>query len=600
MLELKTSPDDESAAAAAADHIAARARAAVSDHGAFHVALSGGRTPWKMLEVLVSMDIPWARVHVYQVDEREAPDDHPDRNATKLTAILGASELPSVNLHLMPVTGEDLERACDAYARTIARRCRDGRLDLVHLGLGEDGHTASLLPGDRVIDVTDQDVAIAGPYQGRRRMTLTLPVIDRAEERMWVITGASKAEMLARLRSEDASIPAGRVARRSSIVFADEAAATAAAPAPGASDSTAAIRQPARNPARSAPGHGPQSSSPEERSMLKLGYKASAEQFGPRDLLEFSVHAEQAGFDSIMVSDHFQPWRHTGGHAPYSFAWLGALGERTTRAMIGTSVVTPTFRYHPSIVAQAMGTLGAMYPGRVMLGVGTGESLNEVPSTGCEWPAFRERFRRLKESIELMRRLWSEERVSYEGEYFRTENATIYDRPDTPVPLYVAASGAVASRLAGRVADGFICTSGKKPELYSETLLPAVREGMSKAIRAQGSVELMIEMKVSFDTDGHRAMEDTRHWAALALSPEEKMGVEDPAEMERLADALPVERAASRWIVSTDVDEHIERIAPYIELGFRHLVFHAPGTNQRRFIDLYAEKVMPALRARFG
>ena len=600
MLELKVSPDDESAAAAAADHIAARARAAVSDHGAFHVALSGGRTPWKMLEILVGMELPWARVHVYQVDEREAPDGHPDRNATKLAAILGASELPSVNLHLMPVTGEDLERACDVYARTIARRCRDGRLDLVHLGLGEDGHTASLLPGDRVIDGTDQDVAIAGPYQGRRRMTLTLPVIDRAVERMWVVTGASKAEMLARLRSEDASIPAGRVARRSSIVFADEAASTAPAPAPGASDAPPPIRQPARNPGRSAPGQGPQSPSPEEQSMLKLGYKASAEQFGPRDLLEFSVHAEQARFDSIMVSDHFQPWRHTGGHAPYSFAWLGALGERTTRAMIGTSVVTPTFRYHPSIVAQAMGTLGAMYPGRVMLGVGTGESLNEVPSTGCEWPAFRERFRRLKESIELMRRLWSEERVSYEGEYFRTENATIYDRPDTPVPLYVAASGAVASRLAGRVADGFICTSGKKPELYSETLLPAVREGMSKAIRAQGSVELMIEMKVSFDTDGHRAMEDTRHWAALALSPDEKMGVEDPAEMERLADALPVERAASRWIVSTDVDEHVERIAPYVELGFRHLVFHAPGTNQRRFIDLYAEKVMPALRARFG
>jgi len=160
----------------------------------------------------------------------------------------------------------------------------------------------------------------------------------------------------------------------------------------------------------------------------------------------------------------------------------------------------------------------------------------------------------------------------------------------------VSGSGAVASRRGGRVADGFICTSGKKPGLYSETLLPAVREGMSKAIRAQGSVELMIEMKVSFDTDRQRAMEDTRHWAALALSPEEKVGVEDPMQMERLSDALPVERAASRWIVSTDIDEHIERIAPYVELGFQHLVFHAPGTNQRRFIDLYAEKVMPALR----
>ena len=334
--------------------------------------------------------------------------------------------------------------------------------------------------------------------------------------------------------------------------------------------------------------------------MLTIGYKASAEQFGPRDLLEYSVAAEEAGFDSIMVSDHFQPWRHNGGHAPYSFTWLGALGERTSRAVIGTSVVTPTFRYHPSIVAQAMGTLGALYPGRVMLGVGTGESLNEVPSTGVEWPKFKERFARLKESMLLMKQLWSEDRVTFEGEYFRTESATIYDRPDEPIPLYVAASGPTAARLAGRISDGFICTSGKKPELYRETLLPSVEEGCGKAGRKMSDLELMIEMKVSFDTDRDRAMQDTSHWAALALSPEEKMGVEDPVEMERLADALPVERAASRWIVSTDVDEHIEKIAPYIELGFKHLVFHAPGPDQIRFIKLYTETVIPELRKRYA
>ena len=598
MPDINTGRTDADAAFAAAAHVAARARAAVSGHGRFCVALSGGRTPWKMLERLVELDLPWNGIHVFQVDERVAPDDDADRNATKLAAILGASGLPDVNLHLMPVTGEDPDRSCNAYSQTIARHTREGRLDLVHLGLGEDGHTASLVPGDPVLDLTGRDVAMAGPYQGRLRMTLTRPAIDRATERMWVVTGASKAEMLARLRAGDETIPAGRVTHRNSVVFADEAAANLPSTPRIDSQHERAPEPNGRTPRRSVSDH--IDHQPGSDTMLKLGYKASAEQFGPRDLLEFSVHAEQAGFDSIMVSDHFQPWRHTGGHAPYSFAWLGALGERTSKAMIGTSVVTPTFRYHPSIVAQAMGTLGAMYPGRVMLGVGTGESLNEVPSIGCEWPAFRERFRRLKESIELMRKLWTEERVTYEGEYFRTENATIYDRPDTPIPLYVAASGAVASRLAGRVADGFICTSGKKPELYSETLLPAVREGMSKAVRAQGSVELMIEMKVSFDTDRHRAMEDTRHWAALALSPEEKMGVEDPTEMERLSDALPVERAASRWIVSTDVDEHIERIAPYVDLGFRHLVFHAPGTNQRRFIDLYAAKVMPALRQRFG
>ena len=334
--------------------------------------------------------------------------------------------------------------------------------------------------------------------------------------------------------------------------------------------------------------------------MLKLGYKASAEQFPPRQLLDFAVHAEAVGFDSIMVSDHFQPWRHTDGHAPFSFAWLAALGERTSRAIIGTSVVTPTFRYHPAIVAQAIGTLGALYPGRVLLGVGTGESLNEVPATGMAWPPFKERFARLREAIQLMRRLAREERVTFEGEHYRTERATIYDRPETPVPIYVAASGAAAARLAGRLGDGFICTSGKARELYTETLLPAVAEGLEKAGRQAGSIERMIEMKVSFDADVERALQDTRHWAALALSPDEKMGIEDPVAMERLADALPIQRAASRWLVSSDPDEHVERLAETIDLGFSHLVFHAPGPDQHRFLDLYAEQVLPRLRARYG
>ena len=224
MLEIESGRTDGDVATAAAAHIAARARAAVSEDGVFCVALSGGRTPWKMLECLVGLELPWAGVRVFQVDERVAPHGDADRNATKLAAILRASGLPCTNLHVMPVTDEDRSRACDGYSQAIARHTRNGRLDLVHLGLGEDGHTASLVPGDRVNDIADRDVAMAGPYQGRLRMTLTRSAIDRAAERMWVVTGASKAEMLARLRAGDETIPAGRVTRRNSIVFADEAA----------------------------------------------------------------------------------------------------------------------------------------------------------------------------------------------------------------------------------------------------------------------------------------------------------------------------------------------------------------------------------------
>ena len=333
--------------------------------------------------------------------------------------------------------------------------------------------------------------------------------------------------------------------------------------------------------------------------MLKLGYKASAEQFAPRQLLEFGVLAEQSGFDSVFISDHFQPWKHTDGHAPFSLAWLGALGALTERVVMGTSVLTPTFRYHPSIVAQAFGTLGAMFPGRVILGIGTGEGLNEVPSTGQPWPEFKERFARMRESVTLMRRLWSEDRLTFEGQYYRTEKATIYDKPEQMIPIYVAGAGAMVAKYAGRMGNGFICTSGKAPTLYTETLLPNVELGRAES-KIAGDYDRMIEVKVSFDTDRTRALEDTRHWAALALTPDEKMSVEDPAEMERLADALPIERAAGRWIVSDDADEHVERIGYYVGLGFNHLVFHAPGPDQARFMRLYAEHVMPRLRAKFG
>ena len=334
--------------------------------------------------------------------------------------------------------------------------------------------------------------------------------------------------------------------------------------------------------------------------MLRLGYKASAEQFGPNELLDFSVLAEQRGFDSVFISDHFQPWRHTGGHAPFSIAWMGALGARTSRIVMGTSVLTPTFRYHPSVVAQAFGTLGVMFPERVILGVGTGESLNEVPALGLAWPEPKERTARLKEALALIRELWSEQRVTFKGQYYRTDKATIYDRPAILPPIYVAAAGPVFAKYAGQFADGFICTSGKAPELYRDTLLPNVAAGIQSSGRKPEDLDMMIEMKVSFDRDRQRALEDTRHWAALALSPEEKISVEDPLQMERLADQLPAERTAKRWIVSTDPDEHVERIGYYVDLGFRHLVFHAPGPDQGRFIRLYAEHVLPRLRRRFG
>lgn len=332
---------------------------------------------------------------------------------------------------------------------------------------------------------------------------------------------------------------------------------------------------------------------------LKLGYKASAEQFGPRVLLNFAVEAEARGFDSVWVSDHFQPWRHTGGHAPFAFSWLGAVGERTERVLLGTSVLTPTFRYQPAIVAQAFGTLGVLNPDRMILGVGSGESLNEIAVTGAEWPPAKERLARLREAVDLIKRLWTEDFVTFEGTYYRTRNATIYDRPDHLIPIYISAGGPVAAKFAGRVGDGFICTSGKGEQLYEDQLLPAVEEGARAAGRDSANIERTIEVKVSFDTDRERALADTRIWAALALPAEDKVGIHDPREMEQKAAAV-ADQAHSRWLVSNDPDEHLEQIRPYIELGFTHLIFHAPGEDQSRFLQLYSNEILPRIRNRWG
>jgi coenzyme F420-dependent glucose-6-phosphate dehydrogenase len=327
---------------------------------------------------------------------------------------------------------------------------------------------------------------------------------------------------------------------------------------------------------------------------VKLGYKASAEQFGPVELLEFSRHAERIGLEIVAISDHFQPWRHHGGHGPAALTWLGAAAVATERVTLGTSVLTPTLRYHPSVVAQSFATLALLAPGRVFLGVGTGEAMNETPVTGTEFPGRKERRLRLAEAIRLIRQLWTEERLDFEGDYYRTSKATIYDRPEEPLPIYVAASGPLAAKLAGRLGDGFICTSGKDPALYEE-LLGKVAEGAEAAGRDPAQIRRMIEIKVSYDRDRQRALDNCGWWAALALTPEQKEGVEDPLEMERLADEN-ADRAPTRFIVSDDPEEIVEGIRRYAELGFDELILHAPGEDQARFLEQFGEDVLPLLR----
>lgn len=220
-------PDPDTVAREAAKFIAKEARDAVATRGKFVMAVSGGKTPWVMLRDLAQEDLPWTNVHVVQVDERVAPEGDPDRNLTHLReSLLDHAPLHPEQIYAMPVGGEDLEAACKEYERILESIAGSPPvLDLVHLGLGPDGHTASLVPGDAVLSVKDADVALTGLYQNRRRMTLTYPVINRSRGVLWLATGAEKSGMLARLQAGDVSIPSGRVSRDRAVILADRAAA---------------------------------------------------------------------------------------------------------------------------------------------------------------------------------------------------------------------------------------------------------------------------------------------------------------------------------------------------------------------------------------
>ncbi|HTX52484.1 MAG TPA: 6-phosphogluconolactonase [Candidatus Baltobacteraceae bacterium] len=224
-MHLEMLPDANAVARKAAGIIAAAARDAVEKRGRFVLAVSGGRTPWQMLRVLSTEQLSWGQVHVVQVDERVAPAGDPDRNLTHVRESLLNSPLPPDQIYAMPVNEPDLERAAESYAHTLVQIAgAPPLLDLAHLGLGSDGHTASLVPGDPVLTVADRDVAITGVYQERRRMTLTYPILNRARRILWIVTGAEKAAMLDRLRAGDVSIPAGRIRQEQALVLADRAA----------------------------------------------------------------------------------------------------------------------------------------------------------------------------------------------------------------------------------------------------------------------------------------------------------------------------------------------------------------------------------------
>ena len=327
------------------------------------------------------------------------------------------------------------------------------------------------------------------------------------------------------------------------------------------------------------------------RPPRRLGFVLAHEQFPAPELIELGVAAEQAGFDAIWTSDHFHPWQDNQSHAGQAWITLAALGQRTRSLVMGTGVTCPTYRYRPATVAQAFASLGVLYPGRVFLGLGSGEALNEVPAGGGFGPP-RERLDRLEEALRVIRQLWTGEWTDHAGAYYRLDGARIYDLPRQPVPIYLAASGRRSSRLAGELADGWITDSAS---LGNHAFRDAHRQGARAAAKEPGAQRVLIEHYVVVGGEAE-ARQAAQAWRFQPIGLSELIDEPDPRAIERAAEQkLSLEQVYGAWVVSEDPDTHIQAIHQLFDQGATDVFIHSGQPDQRRVIDFYASQVLQKL-----
>jgi TAT-translocated FGD2 family F420-dependent dehydrogenase len=320
-----------------------------------------------------------------------------------------------------------------------------------------------------------------------------------------------------------------------------------------------------------------------------IGFVLAHEQFTVPELVRMGARASRSGFDLLATSDHFQPWQANEAHSGAAWVTLGALGAQAPEAWMGTSVTCPTLRYNPGVVAEAFATLSHLYPGRIFLGVGSGEALNEQAATGL-WPTWRERWERLAEAIAVIRQLWTGEHVKHAGRYY-TLDATLYDPPAMPIPLFTAANGEKSMRLAGQHGDGLITD----PRTW-KNFRPEWQAGARDAGKDPDAMPVMIEhfVVVGDETDALLAAEQ---WRFIPNAFRSYFNITDPAEIQKRAEAeVSLETLAGQWPVSTDAEPHIAAIKELFDSGVSIVNIHSGQPDQDRVIDFYAAEVLPAFR----
>jgi coenzyme F420-dependent glucose-6-phosphate dehydrogenase len=328
--------------------------------------------------------------------------------------------------------------------------------------------------------------------------------------------------------------------------------------------------------------------------MLQLGWKAGTEQYPPAELLEYAIAAEDAGFDSIDASDHFHPWAEKG-QACFVWSWLGAVAAKTKKIIMGTGVTCPTLRYHPAVIAQAAATVACLAPRRFYLGVGTGEALNEYSAT-AQWPGYKIRQNQLAEAIELIRALWSGEKVTHKGLYYQTRQAKLYTRPREALPVYISTMVPNSARFAGKYGDGLITVGGEEPETYRK-IFQNFEAGAREAGKDPSRMPRMVELAVDYTDDEEKAIEYRQaYWAGTFIPALFTERIYTPKMSEENGKVVGPDTVRQSVCISADPKTHVEFAQQYIDLGFDHLFFHSAGPDQRAFLEGYGRDVLPQLR----
>jgi coenzyme F420-dependent glucose-6-phosphate dehydrogenase len=326
-----------------------------------------------------------------------------------------------------------------------------------------------------------------------------------------------------------------------------------------------------------------------------IGYAAMLEQFGPREVVDYSVKAEAAGFSGVMAADHFQPWVPQQGNAAFVWNVMTAISERT-KGDVGPGVTCPSFRMHPAIVAQASATMAAMYPGRFWLGLGSGEALNEH-IIGGYWPETPERIARMLEAVEVIRKLFNSrgKDVKHDGRFYKLESTRLWTMPDQPPPIYIATAGPVTAKRTGQLAEGIITVGA--PEQKIEMIFEKCREGCLEVGKDPNTFRYILQLHLSWAPTDEEALKNAMvEWPNGGMKFP-KQDIRNPADFEQMAKLVRPEDFQGRMLISSDLEKHRAEIQKFLDLGFDQVYLHNVGRNQEEWVEAFGREVLPKLTA---